>query len=402
MTIQSVEYLLTDATVTTMAGDSAYGLIEQGAVGIIGGKIVWVGAAADAPKAEKTKSCKGQLITPALIDCHTHLVHGGSRAKEFEQRLNGASYEEIAKAGGGILSTVTHTRKASEDELTSSALARLDCLIAEGVGTMEIKSGYGLDVESELKMLRVARRLEKERNIRIKTSFLGAHALPPEFKDRAGDYIDFICNKILPAAHAEGLVDAVDGFCENIGFSPQQITKVFAKASELGLPLKLHAEQLSDLKGAVMAAEKGAISVDHLEYLKPEDAKVLAENKTVAVLLPGAFYFLRETKLPPIEALREAAVPMAIATDNNPGSSPLTSLLLTMNMACTLFKLTPQEALAGCTINAAKALGMGDELGTIEVGKVADLAIWNVHNPAELSYKIGYNPLVKRIVGGNI
>ena len=401
MTISSVEYLLTDALVATMAGEGAYGLIKQAAIGIAGDRIVWVGAAVDAPKAEYTESCKGQLITPALIDCHTHLVHGGNRAKEFEQRLNGASYEEIARAGGGIISTVTQTRNASEDELVVSALKRLDCLIAEGTGTVEIKSGYGLDIENELKMLRVARQLEKERNVRIKTSFLGAHALPPEFKNRADDYIDFVCNEILPAAHAEGLVDAVDGFCENIGFSPQHISKVFAKAHELGLAIKLHAEQLSDSKGAVMAAKQGALSVDHLEYLNKEDIKILADNKTVAVLLPGAFYFLRETKLPPVEALREAGVPMAIATDNNPGSSPLTSLLLTMNMACTLFSMTPQEALAGCTINAAKALGMGYDLGTIEVGKIADLAIWNVNEPAELSYKIGYNPLAKRIVGGN-
>ncbi|MFW0777494.1 MAG: imidazolonepropionase [Rickettsiales bacterium] len=400
MTTASIETLFTDATIATMAGERAYGLIADGAVGVADGKIVWVGKAADAPAADRVESYSGQLITPALIDCHTHLVHGGNRAGEFEQRLNGATYEEIARAGGGIISTVKHTREASEDELVASALVRLDALIAEGVGTIEIKSGYGLDSANEIKMLRAARRLAKERNVRVKTTFLGAHALPPEFKGRADDYIDAVCNEMLPAAHAEGLVDAVDGFCENIGFTPQQIERVFAKAKELGLAIKLHAEQLSDLKGAVMAAKQGALSVDHLEYMQASDVYVLAENNTVAVLLPGAFYFLREITLPPMEAFRTAKVPMAIATDNNPGSSPLTSLLLTMNMACTLFRMTPEEALAGCTRAAAQALGVQGEVGTIEKGKVADLAIWNVREPAELSYNIGYNPLNKRIIGG--
>ena len=400
MITPSIQHLLTGASIVTMASEHAYGMIENGAVGISNGKIVWVGKASEAPQADIVESYAGKLITPALIDCHTHLVHGGNRAGEFEMRLNGASYEEIARTGGGIISTVKDTREASEGELLASALKRLDHLIAEGVGTVEIKSGYGLDTENEIKMLRVARCLEKERQIRIKTTFLGAHALPPEFKDRADDYIDLVVSEILPAAHGEGLVDAVDGFCEHIGFTPAQIERVFAKAKELGLPIKLHAEQLSDQGGAVMAARQGALSADHLEHLNPKDAAILAENETVAVLLPGAFYTLRETKLPPIQALRDAGVDIAIATDNNPGSSPLTSLLLTMNMACTLFRLTPEEALAGVTKHAAKALGLGSELGAIEVGKIADLAIWDANEPAELSYRTGYNPLVKRIIGG--
>ncbi|MDG1286955.1 MAG: imidazolonepropionase [Rickettsiales bacterium] len=398
---ESVETLFTHATLATMAGDAAYGLLRDAAIGVTQGKIVWIGDVAEAPPAQQVEDCAGKLITPALIDCHTHLVHGGNRAKEFELRLNGASYEEIARSGGGILSTVTKTRAASEDELVATALKRLDPLIAEGLGTIEIKSGYGLETQSELKMLRAARRLAKERRVRVKTTFLGAHALPPEFADRADDYIRFVCDEMLPAAHAEGLVDAVDGFCENIAFSPAQMERVFAKAQELGLPIKLHAEQLSDLGGAVMAAGKGALSVDHLEYLKPEDASILAENNTVAVLLPGAFYTLRETKLPPIEALRKAGVSLAIATDNNPGSSPISSLLLTMNMACTLFRLTPEEALAGCTRAAAQALGLQDEIGTLQVGKNAELAIWDVSEPAELIYPLGGSSLVKRVIGEN-
>ncbi len=396
-----VDCLLTHATLATMTGDEPYGLVERAAIGINNGKISWIGAVSDAPEAEIIEDCKGQLITPALIDCHTHLVHGGNRAKEFELRLQGASYEEIARNGGGIISTVKATREASEEELTQSALKRLDALIAEGVGTVEIKSGYGLDVENEIKMLRVARGLEKHRNVRVCSTFLGAHALPPEF-DNADDYIDFICNQMLPAAHAEGLVDAVDGFCENIGFSKSQMERVFDKASELGLPIKLHAEQLSDQKGSVMAAKRGALSVDHLEYLEPKDATILAENNTVAVLLPAAFYYLRETQLPPIDALREVGVSMAVATDNNPGTSPITSLLLSMNMVCKLFRLTPEEALHGATINAAKALGLQDEIGSIEIGKQADLNIWNISEPAELAYHIGFNPLSKRIIAGKL
>lgn len=402
MTQSNIEHLLTDVTLATLTGENAYGLLSDAAIGITAGKIQWIGPAADAPAAHNTHSYPGRLITPALIDCHTHLVHGGNRAKEFELRLNGASYEEIARAGGGILSTVTHTREASEDVLVESALKRLDALIAEGVGTIEIKSGYGLDTENELKMLRAAKRLSKERDIRVKTTFLGAHALPPEYSDRADDYISLLCEEMLPAAHAEGLVDAVDGFCENIAFSAAQMERVFDVAQSLNLPVKLHAEQLSDQGGAVMAAGRGALSVDHLEYLKPQDAQILAQNKTVAVLLPAAFYFLRETKLPPMQALREAGVGMALASDNNPGSSPITSLLMVMNMACTLFRMTPEEALTGCTRSAAQALGLQNELGTLEVGKQADLAIWDVQEPAELSYRLGYNPLIKRIVGGKL
>ncbi len=399
MSAKPVEYLLTAANIATMAGNG-YGLIENGAVGISQGKIAWVGKAGDAPEADRVEDCRGQLITPALIDCHTHLVHGGNRAAEFEQRLEGVSYEEIARQGGGISSTMRATRAASEGELLELAIARLDCLLAQGVATVEIKSGYGLDRENELKMLRVARQLEHERQVRVKTTFLGAHALPPEFSGRSDDYISFVCDDILPAAHAEGLVDAVDGYAEKIAFSPRQIARVFDKARELGIAVKLHAEQLSNMGAAAMAARAGAMSVDHLEYLAAEDVAVLAQHGTVAVLLPGAFYFLRETQLPPVDALRAAGVPLVVATDANPGSSPLYSLLLAMNMACTLFGLTPQEAFAGCTRVAAQALGLQDCIGTIETGKIADIAIWQVKQPVELLYNMGCNPLVRRMFGG--
>ncbi|WDI31475.1 imidazolonepropionase [Hyphococcus flavus] len=399
------DLLLTNATLATMRDNSPYGLISDGAIGIHSGRIAWIGALADLPIAEGSSAreihdLKGSLVTPGLIDCHTHLVYGGDRAREFEARLLGKSYEEIARAGGGILSTVNATRAASEDELVKAALPRLDALIAEGVTTVEIKSGYGLDTENELKMLRAARRLEHERAVRIKTTLLAAHALPPEFKDKPDDYITLVCEEILPAASAEGLADAVDGFCEGIGFSCDQMRRVFDKATSLGLSVKLHAEQLSDLGGAKMAAGYGALSADHLEYLKPEDAGVLADAGTVAVLLPGAFYYLRETKLPPIDALRAAKAPMALATDCNPGTSPLTSLLLTMNMGCTLFRMTPEEALAGVTRNAVKALGLDGDAGTIEIGKRADLCVWRAGHPSELSYMIGHNPLKMRIFGG--
>ncbi|TAN05538.1 MAG: imidazolonepropionase, partial [Rhizobiaceae bacterium] len=342
--------------------------------------------------------CGGRLVTPALIDCHTHLVFGGNRAKEFEMRLEGASYEEIARAGGGIVSTVTATRALSEDELVQAALPRLDALIAEGAGTIEIKSGYGLTVEDELKMLRAARRLGKERNIRVRTSYLAAHAVPAEYKGRPDAYIDEVVLPGLEAAHAEALVDAVDGFCEGIAFSPAQIARVFGRAKALGVPVKLHAEQLSNLGGAALAASYGALSADHLEYLEGPGVAAMAKAGTVAVLLPGAFYFLREKQAPPVEALRSAGVPIAIATDCNPGSSPLASLLLAMNMASTLFRLTPEEALAGVTRNAAEALGLADEIGTIAAGKRAELAVWDVRHPAELAYRIGFNPLHKAIV----
>jgi imidazolonepropionase len=333
------------------------------------------------------------------VDCHTHLVFGGNRAKEFEMRLEGATYEEIARAGGGIVSTVAATRSLSEDELVNAALPRLDALMAEGVGTIEIKSGYGLTVEDELKMLRAARRLGEIRKVRVKTSYLAAHAVPAEYKGRADAYVDEIVLPGLEAAHAEGLVDAVDGFCEGIAFSPAQIARVFERTKTLDIPVKLHAEQLSNLGGAALAASYGALSADHLEYLDEAGAGAMAKAGTVAVLLPGAFYFLREKQTPPVDALRSAGVPIAIATDCNPGSSPLASLLLTMNMASTLFRLTPEEALAGVTRNAARALGLEDEVGTIEIGKRAELAVWGVGHPAELAYRIGFNALDRVIVG---
>ena len=331
-----------------------------------------------------------------LVDCHSHIVFGGNRARAFELRLTGPRYEEVARSGGGIVSTVTATRAASEDELVAHALSRVDVLLAEGVATIEIKSGYGLDIETELRMLRAARRIARERPVRVCTSFLGAHAVPTEYKERADAYIDDICLPALTKAAEQGLVDAVDGFCEGIAFSPAQIERIFKRAEILGLPVKLHAEQLSDLGGAALAARYGALSADHLEYLGEDGISAMAESGTVAVLLPGAFYTLRETQQPPVQALRDAGVPIAIATDCNPGSSPLSSLLLALNMACTLFRMTPEEALAGVTLIAAQALGL-DGVGTIETGKRGDLAIWNVGEPAELAYRIGFNPLRKRI-----
>lgn len=398
--MQTVDHLITDARIATLAAQKGYGLIDGGAIGISKGRISWVGSAANAPDAKETSALGGRLVTPALIDCHTHIVFGGNRAREFELRLEGASYEEVARAGGGIRSTVAATRGTSQQDLVTGALTRLDQLIGEGVGTIEIKSGYGLDLDTELKMLRAARQLQSERAIRVKTSFLGAHAIPEEYQDRSDAYIDFVCDIVMPAVHEEGLADAVDGFCEGIAFSPDQMKRVFEKAGQLGIPIKLHAEQLSDLGGAAMAARMGALSADHLEYLSDADTSVLAQHGTVAVLLPGAFYTLRETRKPPLVALRGAGTTIAIATDCNPGSSPLTSLLLAMNMACTLFRLTPEEALAGTTRNAAKALGLGGELGTIEPGKQADLAVWDVEEPAELAYRIGFNPLHRRFVAG--
>ena len=350
-------------------------------------------------KSWPAEDMSGRLITPALIDCHTHIVHAGDRAREFEMRLNGASYEDISKMGGGIVSTVKQTREASEQSLIESALPRIDKLIAEGVTTLEIKSGYGLDIENELKMLRVAKHIQTIRPLRIRTSYLAAHALPPEYHDKADAYIDEVCIPGLIQAHELGLVDAVDGFCETIGFTPAQIKRVFETAKSLGIPVKLHAEQLSNLGGTKLAAKYDAISVDHLEYLDEAGVDSMAASGTVAVLLPGAFYFLRETQIPPIEHFRDKGVPMAIATDNNPGSSPLTSLLLAMNMACTLFKMTPEEALKGATVHAAKALGLTD-CGTLQAGQRADLAIWNVQHPSELSYRIGFNPLHAKVFGG--
>ena len=398
----SFSILYNNAQIATMTSDKPYGLIENGAVVISAGLIQWVGPEKELPvefNGLPEKDLDGRLLTPALIDCHTHLVYGGSRATEFELRLEGASYEEISRSGGGILSTVTATRTATEEELFSQSLPRFDALLAEGVGTVEIKSGYGLDLETEIKMLRVARKLGSERNVRVKTSFLGAHAIPPEFKGKADAYIDFVCEDVLPLVHEEKLADTVDGFCENIAFSTKQIYRVFDKATALGLPVKLHAEQLSNLGGAALAANYGALSADHLEYLDEAGVQAMAKSGTVAVFLPGAFYTLRETQFPPLNSLRKAGVPLAIATDCNPGSSPLTSILLCMNMACTLFRLTPEEALSGVTRVAAQALGIGHEVGTIEIGKKAEFAVWNVDQPAELAYRMGYNPLAEILIG---
>lgn len=393
--------LLTGATFATMDGGEPYGLIEDGALAIEAGRIAWVGRADAVPAAHRgePRDLGGRLLTPALIDCHTHIVHGGHRAGEFEMRLKGASYEEVARAGGGIVSTVTATRAAGEDALLAAALPRVDALIAEGVATVEVKSGYGLDHATELSMLRAARRIEHVRPVRVVTSFLGAHAVPAQFKGRPDRYLDEVCLPALDAAHEEGLVDAVDGFCEGIAFSPDEIATVFDRAKALGLPVKLHAEQLSHQGGARLAAGYGALSADHLEYAQEGDAAALAASGTVAVLLPGAYYTLRETRTPPVDAFRAHGVPMALATDCNPGSSPLASLLLAMNMGCTLFRLTPEEALAGVTINAAAALGLADR-GALREGAHADLAVWDAGDPAELAYRIGFNPLHARIFGG--
>jgi len=394
--------VLDDLALATMAGPG-YGLIRRAAVAIRAERIVWAGAAGDLPGEVARWPRLGQggrLATPAPIDCHTHLVHGGHRAGEFERRLEGASYAEIARAGGGIRATVRATRAADAGALMAGALPRLDALIAEGVGTVEIKSGYGLDLETELRMLRVARALGQARRVRVVATCLAAHAVPEEFEGRADDYIALVCDTILPAMAAEGLVDAVDGFCEGIAFSPDQIARVFAAARRLGLPVRLHAEQLSDLGGAALAAQHGALSADHLEYLGPGGVAAMAAAGTVAVLLPGAFYTLGERQLPPVAALRAAGVAMAVASDANPGSSPMTSILMAMNMACTLFRLTPEEALAGATREAARALGLGAEIGTMAPGKRADIAVWDVEHPAELAYRIGANPLHARLIGG--
>ncbi|WP_377512571.1 imidazolonepropionase [Octadecabacter sp. R77987] len=396
-------YVISGAKVATLADDAnGYDLREGAAIVVLGDKIAWVGPESDLPSEYaglESHDHAGRLITPSLIDCHTHIVHGGNRAQEFALRLTGASYEEIARAGGGIVSTVAATRGASADELLASALPRVDALIAQGVGTVEIKSGYGLDTETELKMLRVARTLGQARPIRVMTSFLGAHAVPAGAE--ADAYIDDVCLPTLEAAHAEGLVDAVDGFCEGIAFDAAQIARVFDRARALGLPVKLHAEQLSHIGGTALAAEYGALSADHVEYATEADAAALAKAGTVAVLLPGAFYTVHETQAPPVQAFRDHGVAMAVGTDWNPGSSPLGSLLLAMNMACTLFRMTPAEALAGTTRNAARALGLTDS-GVIAAGMRADLAIWDVSDPAELSYGIGINPLHHRIFEGTI
>jgi imidazolonepropionase len=379
------------------------GLIDDGLIAASDGRIVYAGAAADAPSALDAREridCAGRWITPGLIDCHTHLVYGGNRAHEFEQRLAGASYEEIARAGGGIVSTVKATRQASVDDLVAAALPRLDALIAEGVTTIEIKSGYGLELDTERRQLQAARRLAGARPISVRTTFLGAHAVPPEMAGNKAGYIDAVCDEMLPAIAAEGLADAVDAFCEGIAFSVEQTAQVFAKAQMLGLPVRLHADQLSNLHGAALAARFGALSADHLEYADEGGVAAMARAGTVAVVLPGAFYFIREHQTPPIEAMRRHGVPIALATDSNPGTSPLTSLLLAMNMGATLFRLTVDECIAAVTREAARALGVFEQTGSLEARKSCDLAIWDIERPAELVYRMGFNPLHARVWRG--
>ncbi|SJM30082.1 imidazolonepropionase [Mesorhizobium delmotii] len=394
-----------NARLATMAESVAgLGIVEHGAIAARDGVIVYAGPEADMAAAllqdAEIVDCRGRWITPGLIDCHTHLVHAGNRANEFEMRLAGATYEEVTKAGGGIVSSVKALRAASEHELVTQSLPRLDALIAEGLTTIEIKSGYGLDLENEQKSLRAARLLGEHRPVTVRTSFLGAHALPPEAKGDKDAFIDRVAKEILPAVAAEGLADAVDGFCEGIAFSPEQISRVFDAAKAAGLPVKLHAEQLSNLHGAELAARYGALSADHLEYTDEAGAAAMAKAGTVATILPGAYYFIRETKKPPIGLFRQHGVRMAVATDCNPGTSPLTSLLLTMNMAATLFGLTVDECLAGVTREAARALGLLGKTGTLEAGKSADMAIWDIERPAELVYRMGFNPLHARIWRG--
>jgi imidazolonepropionase len=398
-----VDRVWTGARLATLdAGRPGLGTIDNGAIAASDGRIAWVGPAAEMPAFDSRERIDlgGRWVTPGLIDCHTHLVYGGNRAHEFELRLAGATYEEIARAGGGILSTVKATRAASQADLATVALPRLDTLIAEGVTSIEIKSGYGLDTETEARQLRAARALAKERPISVTTTFLGAHALPPEADGDKDTYIARLCAQTLPAIVAEGLADAVDSFMESIAFSGAQTARVFEVAKRLGLPVKLHADQLSNLGGARLAARYGALSADHLEYTDEEGAAAMAKAGTVAVLLPGAFYFIRETQKPAVDLFRKHGVPIAIATDSNPGSSPLTSLLMTMNMAATLFRLTVDEIIVGTTREAARALGRLDQVGTLEAGKRCDLAIWNVERLAELPYRMGYNPLHQRIWGG--
>ena len=396
--------LLTDCHVATMTeGGAPYGAIQDAAILIRDGRIAWVGPRADAPvdKSVEIDRLDGRWVTPGLIDCHTHLVFGGDRSGEFEQRLGGATYEEIARAGGGIVSSVRATREASEDALYASACKRLEGLKATGVTTVEIKSGYGLDHDSELKMLRVARRIGREAGVRARTSYLGLHAVPPEHKADRAAYVDKAVDDILPAAHAQGLVDAVDAYCEPIAFSVEEVGRLFGKARALGLPVKLHADQLSDGGGAALAARYHALSADHIEHTTEAGVAAMAQAGVVAVLLPGAFLMLRETKAPPVDLLRRHGVAMAVATDCNPGTSPVASMTAALNLACVQFRLTPEEALAGATRNGARALGLQDEVGTIEPGKAADLAVWDVRRPAELCYWLGAPLLTRRYLGGS-
>ncbi|OBV37357.1 imidazolonepropionase [Janthinobacterium psychrotolerans] len=396
------DLLLTNVHLATMAGDDGYGEILDGAIAVKDGRIAWLGpwAALPTSQAATVHDGGGCWLTPGLIDCHTHIVHAGSRSDEFEARLNGASYQDIARAGGGIASTVRATRAASEAALLRQSLPRVLALLAEGVTTIEIKSGYGLALEGEAKMLRVARAIGEQLPVSVRTTFLGAHALPAEYAGRPDDYIDLVCRQMLPVIASAGLMDAVDAFCENIGFTPAQTRRVLEAAQALGLPVKLHAEQLSDQGGAALVASLGGLSADHLEFLSEDGIAAMARHGTVAVLLPGAYYFLRETQPPPIAALRAAGVPMAVSTDCNPGTSPMTSLLLAMNMACTLWRLTPQEALAGATIMAARALGLQHDRGSLAAGKRADFALWRIARPADLSYAIGFNPCAGVVHGG--
>jgi imidazolonepropionase len=401
----SARSLWRNARLATLREDlPGLGIIEKGAVVCEGGRILYAGPEAELPswliEAADITDLEGRWVTPGLVDCHTHIVYGGNRAREFEMRLEGATYEEIARAGGGIVSSVKATNALSVEGLVEAALPRLDTLISEGVTTIEVKSGYGLNIEAELKMLRAARALADHRPVRVITSYLGAHATPVEYKGRNQDYISDVVLPGLERARAEGLVDAVDGFCEGIAFSVDEIARVFDKARSLGIPVKLHAEQLSNLGGAKLAASYGALSADHLEYLDEDGAQAMAAAGTVAVLLPGAFYAINEKQKPPVQALRQAGVHIAIATDSNPGTSPLTSLLLTMNMSATLFRLTVEECIAGATREGARALGLLSETGTIEAGKSADLAIWDIESPAELVYRIGFNPLHAHIFKG--
>ena len=392
------DHLWVNLHAATMAPGAPYGAIPDAAIAVQGGMIAWVGPRADLPgTARQVHDARGAWVTPGLIDCHTHLVHGGSRAREWEMRLAGESYESIARAGGGILSTVRATRALDEDGLVAESLPRLDALMAEGVTTVEVKSGYGLDTPTELRMLAAARRLGRMRGVEVRTSFLGAHAVPPGWDGDA--YIDMLIAEALPQAHAAGLVDAVDAFCERIAFTPAQVGRLFDAARVLGLPVKLHAEQLGNSGGAALLAAHGGLSADHLEHLDDAGVEALAASGAVAVLLPGAFYMLREVQAPPVEALRRAGVPMAVATDCNPGTSPLCSPLLAMNMACTLFRLTPEEALAGFTRHAARALGLRDR-GVLAPGLRADLALWQVGHPAELAYAMGLPRLVQTVRGG--
>ena len=397
--MQDWDLVIHNVHLATMA--HGYGELLDAAIAVKDGRIAWFGPGDELPASGAVlHDGKGCWLTPGLIDCHTHIVHAGSRSDEFEARLNGASYEDISRAGGGIMSTVRATRAASDDELLRQSLPRVLALLAEGVTTLEIKSGYGLDADSEAKMLRVARRIGQELPVSVRTTFLGAHALPPEYAGRPDAYIDLLCAQMLPQLAGDGLVDAVDAFCESIGFTPAQTQRMFEAATALGLPVKLHAEQLSDLGGAALVARHGGLSADHLEFLSEEGVAAMARHGTVAVLLPGAYYFLREVQQPPVSDLRAAGVPMAVSTDCNPGTSPMTSLLLAMNMACTLWRLTPQEALAGCTIHAARALGLQDQTGSLAIGKRADFALWRIARPADLAYALGLNPCAGVVHGG--